>query len=190
MLKSVSNLKVRGLGFQNTPDCCGKCLAITIQNKNMKRNNAKENSVYNYNPPLKETSKRQEGKMLIQLTKFKLCHEQAWNIATVFINYNDIYAFYQGCALAVPGNPWRLTLAPRCLKNLLSFFLETICWAPQISQVQATGQGFFQFFLEHSLDFMDYSKSIWDTRLDYHHHFDAIRQSPVSERLISADPGL
>ena len=53
MLKSVSNLKVRGLGFQNTPDCCGKCLAITIQNKNMKRNNAKENSVYNYNPPLR-----------------------------------------------------------------------------------------------------------------------------------------
>ena len=98
MLRSVSNLKVRGLGFQNTPDCCGKCLAITIQNKNMKRNNAiacvacawrkngrarrrhpsrvslalarspfnqllpsacytgynaKENSVYNYNPPLK-----------------------------------------------------------------------------------------------------------------------------------------
>lgn len=50
MLKSVSNLKVRGLGFQNTPDCCGKCLAITIQNKNMKRNNAKENSVYNYDP--------------------------------------------------------------------------------------------------------------------------------------------
>lgn len=45
MLKSVSNLKVRGLGFQNTPDCCGKCLAITIQNKDMKRNNAKENSV-------------------------------------------------------------------------------------------------------------------------------------------------
>ena len=77
MLKSVSNLKVRGLGFQNTPDCCGKCLAKTVQNKNMKRNNAKENSVYNYNPPLKETSKRQEGKMLIQLTKFKLCHEQA-----------------------------------------------------------------------------------------------------------------
>ena len=41
MLKSVSNLKVRGLGFQNTPDCCGKCLAITVQD--MKRNNAKEN---------------------------------------------------------------------------------------------------------------------------------------------------
>lgn len=53
MLKSVSNLKVRGLGFQNTPDCCGKCLAITIQNKNMKRNKIKENSVYNYNPQLK-----------------------------------------------------------------------------------------------------------------------------------------
>ena len=53
--------------------------------------------------------------MLLQLTKFKLCHEQVYNIATVF-NYNDIYAFYQGCALAVHGDPWHLTLAPRCLK--------------------------------------------------------------------------
>ena len=43
--------------------------------------------------------------MLLQLTKFKLCYEQAENIATVF-NYNDIYAFYQGCALAVPADLW------------------------------------------------------------------------------------
>ena len=39
------------------------------------------------------------------VTKFKLCYEQAENIATVF-NYNDIYAFYQGCALAVPADLW------------------------------------------------------------------------------------
>ena len=58
MLKSVSNLKVRGLGFQNTPDCCGKCLAITIQNKNMKRNNAKENSVHNPLRPQRDRKAR------------------------------------------------------------------------------------------------------------------------------------
>ena len=39
MLKSVSNLKVRGLGFQNTPDCCGKCLAI---NNNTKQKHEKK----------------------------------------------------------------------------------------------------------------------------------------------------
>ena len=153
MLKSVSNLKVRGLGFQNTPDCCGKCLAITIQNKDMKRNNAKENSVHN---PLRP---QRDRKARCCFSLLSLCSVMSKpKILPLYLN--DIYAFYQGCALAVPGNPWRLTLAPRCLKNLLSLFLETVCWAPQISQVQATGQGFFQFFLEHSLDFMDYSKSI------------------------------
>ena len=44
----------------------------------------------------------------------------------------------QGCALAEPGGPWRLTFVLGRLENL-SFFLEIICWAPWISQVQSTG---------------------------------------------------
>ena len=116
MLRSVSNLKVRGLGFQNTPDCCGKCLAITIQNKSMKRNNAKENSVYNYNPPLRPQRDRKARCCfcLLSLSSVKLMSKPK-----ILLPYlNDNYAFYQGYALAVPGDPWHLTLAPRCLKNL------------------------------------------------------------------------
>ena len=44
----------------------------------------------------------------------------------------------QGCALAEPGGPWRLTFVLGRLENL-SFFIEIICWAPWISQVQSTG---------------------------------------------------
>ena len=35
----------------------------------------------------------------------------------------------QGCALAEPGGPWRLTFALGRLENL-RFFIQIICWAP------------------------------------------------------------
>ena len=44
----------------------------------------------------------------------------------------------QGCALAEPGGPWRLTFVLGRLENL-SFFIEIICWASWISHVQSTG---------------------------------------------------
>ena len=44
----------------------------------------------------------------------------------------------QDCALAEPGGPWRLIVILRGLENL-SFFIEIICWAHWISQVQSTG---------------------------------------------------
>ena len=44
----------------------------------------------------------------------------------------------QGCALAEPGGPWRLTFALGRLENL-RFFIQIICWAPQILQFQSTG---------------------------------------------------
>ena len=153
MLKSVSNLKVRGLGFQNTPDCCGKCLAITIQNKNMKRSNAKENSVYNYNPPQRHQRYR-KAKCCFSLLSLSSVMSKPkilllYLIIMIFMHF--IKDVLQQCLLI---------FGPKVSKKSLSFFLETVCQAPQISQVQPTGQGFFQFFLEHSLDFMDYWKSI------------------------------
>ena len=44
----------------------------------------------------------------------------------------------QGCALAEPGGPWRLTFALGRLGNLSSF-IQIICGAPQILQFQSTG---------------------------------------------------
>ena len=44
----------------------------------------------------------------------------------------------QGCTQAVPGGLWRLTFALGQLENL-TFFIQIICWAPWISQVQSTG---------------------------------------------------
>ena len=44
----------------------------------------------------------------------------------------------QGCALVGPGGPWRLTFAPGRLEDL-RFFIQIICWAPWILQVQRTG---------------------------------------------------
>ena len=44
----------------------------------------------------------------------------------------------QGCALAEPGGPWRLTFALGRLENH-RFFIQIICWAPQILQIQRTG---------------------------------------------------
>ena len=44
----------------------------------------------------------------------------------------------QGCALAKPSGPWRLTFVLGRLEKL-SFFIEIICWAHWISQVQSTG---------------------------------------------------
>ena len=44
----------------------------------------------------------------------------------------------QGCALAEPGGPWRLTIALGRLENL-RFFIQITCWAPWILQFQSTG---------------------------------------------------
>ena len=44
----------------------------------------------------------------------------------------------QGCALAEPGGPWRLTFVVGWLGNLC-FFIQIVCWAHWISQVQSTG---------------------------------------------------
>ena len=44
----------------------------------------------------------------------------------------------QGYALVEPGGPWRLTFAPGRLENL-RFFIQIICRAPWILQVQSTG---------------------------------------------------
>ena len=43
-----------------------------------------------------------------------------------------------GCALAEPSGPWRLTFGLRRLKNF-TFFIQIICRAPWISQVQSSG---------------------------------------------------
>ena len=46
---------------------------------------------------------------------------------------------WQGCALVEPerGGPWRLTFAPGRLENL-RFFIQIICWANHMLQVQST----------------------------------------------------
>ena len=44
----------------------------------------------------------------------------------------------QGCALAEPGGPWRLTFALDRLENL-RLFIQIICRAPWILQVQSIG---------------------------------------------------
>ena len=62
------------------------------------------------------------------------------------------------CYLAEPSDLWCLTFALRWLENL-SFFIQVICWAPQISQVQSIGP--FQFFLEHSLTLYCQYKSVF-----------------------------
>ena len=45
---------------------------------------------------------------------------------------------YQGCALAEPSGPWHPTVALGWQDNL-SFFIQIMCWAPYILQVQSTG---------------------------------------------------
>ena len=50
----------------------------------------------------------------------------------------------QRCALALPGGPWHFSFAWGQLENL-SFFIETMCWVPMVSQAQSSG------LLEHSL---------------------------------------
>ena len=53
-------------------------------------------------------------------------------------SWRDVVPQTQGCALAEPGDPSRLTFVLRWLENL-SFFIEIKCWAPWISQVHSTG---------------------------------------------------
>ena len=46
--------------------------------------------------------------------------------------------YSQGCALAEPGGLWCLTFVLGQLESL-GFFIEIICWAHWILQVQSTG---------------------------------------------------
>ena len=55
----------------------------------------------------------------------------------------------QGCALAEPPGPWRLTFVLGQLENLC-FFLEIIRWHTGFHKIRALGS--LQFFLEHSID--------------------------------------
>ena len=66
--------------------------------------------------------------------------------------HNNFIVVGQGCAVAEPGGLWRLTFVLGQLENLC-FFIEIICWAHRISQVQSTGArlGSLQFFLEHCM---------------------------------------
>ena len=51
----------------------------------------------------------------------------------VLVHVVDLFleskGLYQGCALAEPGGPWRLTFALGRLENH-RFFIQIICWAP------------------------------------------------------------
>ena len=58
-----------------------------------------------------------------------------------FQQFNEAFTLHpalQGCAVAEPGGPWRLTFVLGGLENL-SFFIEIICWEHWISQVQSAG---------------------------------------------------
>ena len=45
------------------------------------------------------------------------------------VEFCSLRSTVQGCALAEPGGPWRLTFALGQLENL-RFFIQIICWAP------------------------------------------------------------
>ena len=65
-------------------------------------------------------------------------HVMLYNMCPVVnIKYVILYNT-QGCALAEPGGPWRLTFSLGRLENL-RFFIPIIYWAPQILQFQSTG---------------------------------------------------
>ena len=95
-------------------------------------------------------------KMILGYPLSQFCFEQLcpvlytiqWSIFSLIYSYNttmeqmsvikqlmELYIIqddefhYQGCALAEPGGPWRLTFALRRLENL-RFFIQIICWAP------------------------------------------------------------
>ena len=52
--------------------------------------------------------------------------------------HNNFIVLDQGCTLAEYGGLWPLTFVLGQLENLC-FFIEIICWAHWISQVQSTG---------------------------------------------------
>ena len=72
-------------------------------------------------------------------TEFNSIQKLAW-WCNIFIIIRKLLEWrrvqVQGCALAEPVRPWRLTFALRWLENL-RFFIQIICWAP--SQFQSTG---------------------------------------------------
>ena len=56
----------------------------------------------------------------------------------------------QGCALAEPSGPWRLTFALGRLENLIFFSYKPYALHPRFYSFGALGS--LQFSLEHSLD--------------------------------------
>ena len=58
-------------------------------------------------------------------------HTPDINISTP--KFLPCYLVFQGCAVAKPGGPWRLTFALWQPENL-RFFMQIICWAPYILQ--------------------------------------------------------
>ena len=55
-------------------------------------------------------------------------NHRTWGEVITAVSHLMILIF-QGCALAEPGGPWRLTFALGQLENL-RFFIQIICWAP------------------------------------------------------------
>ena len=65
---------------------------------------------------------------------FRSFHVLVTTITGAF-NANQCVVLYQH-----PVGPWFLTIVPWQLGN---FFIEIMCWAPRISQVQSTGPPFY-----------------------------------------------
>ena len=69
------------------------------------------------------------------LRVFSIAHEQgkfkgSFLLSELFRHTGQIAnGMQQGCALAEPSGPWRLTFALGRLENLI-FFTQIICWAP------------------------------------------------------------
>ena len=73
------------------------------------------------------TSERSKRVKYFSTLEQKFCiSARSCNILYLFSAANILL---QGCALAEPGGPWRLTFALGRLENH-RFFIQIICWAP------------------------------------------------------------
>ena len=68
----------------------------------------------------------------------KLIHRKHSSYKLFILHISSVVGM-QGCALAEPGGLWHITFALGRLENL-RFFIQIICWAPWILQVQSTGR--------------------------------------------------
>ena len=67
------------------------------------------------------------------------------------ININQQFTGWQGCALAVPGDPRCLTFALGWLENLSFFLTKLYAGHPGFLKFRVTVLGSLHFFIEHSL---------------------------------------